>query len=261
MIKNYFKIAWRNLFRNKVFSITNILGLTISIACTIFIFLWVQDELSYDRFHKNYNDIYEVYANRNFNNQILTDNTMVFPLASALANAYPQVKSAVVTSGQEPHVLSVDNEKKKLKKNGYTVSKNFFDVFSWVFVQGNTTSAIADPSSVVLTASSAKAFFGDADPINKTVRIDDNRNYRVSAVVNDIPGNSTLQFDYIIPFNYSDDEVKRNLNEWTNSSWNVYLQTVPGTDIEALNKNITDVEKQHSPNDKLTSYFAFPISK
>jgi putative ABC transport system permease protein len=261
MIKNYFKISWRNLFRNKGFSITNILGLTIGIACTIFIFLWVQDELTYDQFHKNYTNIYEIYANRNFNNKILTDNTMVFPLASALTNAFPQVKNAVVTSGQEPHVLSVSSEQKKFRKNGYTVSKNFFEVFSWVFNRGSAASAITDPSSIVLTASSAKAFFGDTDPINKIVQIDNSRNYKVSAVVNDVPGNSTLQFDYIIPYNYSDEEVKHNMNEWTNSSWNVYLQTVPGADTQLLNKNISDLKRRHSPNDKLNSYFVFPMSR
>jgi hypothetical protein len=84
MIKNYFRIAWRNLFRNKGFSITNILGLTIGITCTILILLWVQDELGYDRFQKNYDNIYQVIANRDFNNQVFTDRSMVLPLASEL---------------------------------------------------------------------------------------------------------------------------------------------------------------------------------
>src|SRR5438093_8922694 len=92
MFKNYFKIAWRNLLRNKGFSVTNILGLTIGTTCVILILLWVQNELSYDKFHAKYKDIYEVMANRNFNDEILTDNVMVFPLAPALENAYPQIK-------------------------------------------------------------------------------------------------------------------------------------------------------------------------
>src|SRR6476619_7033565 len=84
MIKNYFKIAWRNLFRNKAFSLTNLLGLTIGITCTVLIFLWVQDELGYDKFHDNYNSIYKVMANRDFNNQVFTDENMVLPLAKSL---------------------------------------------------------------------------------------------------------------------------------------------------------------------------------
>ncbi|MCW3118765.1 MAG: FtsX-like permease family protein, partial [Chitinophagaceae bacterium] len=201
MIKNYLKIAWRNLFRNKGFTITNLLGLTIGITCTLFIFLWVRDELSYDKFHKNYDNIYGVMANRNFNNQVITDNAMVFPLAPSLANAYPQIKNAVVTSGQEPHVLS--NGDIKLKKKGYTASGNFFDLFSWEFTRGHAASAISDPASMVLTTSAAKALFGDTDPVNKIVRMDDDINFKVTAVVNDAPGNSSLKFDFVIPFNYA----------------------------------------------------------
>ena len=94
MLKNYFKIAWRNLFRNKGFSATNILGLTIGITCTILISLWVKDELTYDKFHSNYNSIYKIYANRDFNNQVFTDQNMVLPLASTIGKQIPQIKNA-----------------------------------------------------------------------------------------------------------------------------------------------------------------------
>jgi putative ABC transport system permease protein len=140
MIKNYFKIAWRNLSRNKGFTFINLLGLTIGITCTIFIYLWVLDELSYDKFNKNHHDIYQVMANRNFNGEIITDNDMVFPLASYLAGAYPQIKKAIAASGKEPHVLS-NNADKKLNKDGLTVSPGFFDVFSFEFVYGNAAAA------------------------------------------------------------------------------------------------------------------------
>ena len=106
MIKNYFKIAWRNLFRNKGFSAANLLGLTIGITCTILISLWVKDELTYDKFHANYNSIYKLYANRNFNNQIFTDESMVLPLASTIEKQIPQLKYAVVTTPRQPRILS-----------------------------------------------------------------------------------------------------------------------------------------------------------
>ncbi|HKZ67369.1 MAG TPA: ABC transporter permease, partial [Chitinophagaceae bacterium] len=128
MIKNYFKVAWRNLFKNKGFSITNILGLTIGITCTILIFLWVQDERAYDRFHSNYSNIYQVIAHRNFNNQIFTDRNMVMPLAKSLENVSPQIKNAVVTTHSQSHVLTYGDA--KLKKQGYFVSEHFFDMFS-----------------------------------------------------------------------------------------------------------------------------------
>src|SRR6478609_4594387 len=133
MLKNYFKTAWRNLFRNKGFSITNILGLTIGISCTIFILLWVYDEITYDRFQKNYDNIYQVIANRNFNNQVFTDRSMAMPYASALENSSTQIKHAVVTTYQQQNVLAFNNN--KIRKDGYFVSDHFFDVFSWQFVK------------------------------------------------------------------------------------------------------------------------------
>src|SRR5262245_18320659 len=139
MIKNYFKIAWRNLFRNKGFSITNILGLTIGITCTVLIFLWVKDELGYDKFHTNYNNIYQVIAHRNFNNQIFTDKNMVLPLAKSIEANSPQVKNAVVTTHNQSHILSYGDI--KLKKKSYTVSEHYFDMFTWKFLKGNAATA------------------------------------------------------------------------------------------------------------------------
>lgn len=127
--------------------------------------------------------------------------------------------------------------------------------------QGNPSTALNDPSSIVLTESAAKAFFGNADPINKILKIDNQKNVKVTAVVADPPGNSTLQFDFVKPFNYSDPDIKRSMAEWTNSSWLVYLQIAPGANIAALNKDINSLKKQHSPDDKVSTYFAFPMSK
>jgi ABC-type antimicrobial peptide transport system permease subunit len=260
MFKSYFKIAWRNLFRNKSFSITNLLGLSIGITCTIFIFLWVQDELTYNKFHKNYNSTYKLMANRDFNNQKFTDEHMVLPLAKELETKLPQIKNAVVTTLQQPLVLTYNDL--KIKKQGYTVSEHFFDMFSWKFIQGNKSTAIGDPSSIVLTKSTAKAVFGNESPINKILKIGAERTAKVTAVVDDVPGNSTFQFDYITPFNYSDEGVKRSMAEWTNSSWNVYIQVNPGTDMALLERHINDIKYQHAPGDKkISTYFAFPMSR
>ncbi|MBL7742347.1 MAG: ABC transporter permease [Chitinophagaceae bacterium] len=260
MLKNYFKIAWRNLWRNKGFSATNLLGLTIGITCTIFIFLWVQDELGYNKFHKQYDHLYKVLATRNFNNQIFTDENMVLPLARSIESNIPQVKRAVVTTSRQPRILSYADS--RLKKEGYTVSEHFFDMFSWKFIKGNPWTAITDPSSIVLTQSSAKALFGNTDPLDKVIRINNEYDVKVTAVVADVPGNSTFQFDYIMPFNYSNDYIKRSMNEWTNSSWNVFVQAGPGASMQLIDKSINDIKYQHDPSDKkISTYFTFPMSK
>src|SRR5882724_2319891 len=259
MLKNYFKIAWRNLFRNKGFSITNLLGLTIGMTCTMLILLWVKDELTYDKFHSNYDNIYEVIANRDFKNQVFTDYNMVLPLNQAIEKSIPQVKNAVVTTWGQSNVLSYGDL--KLKQKGYTVGGRYFDMFSWKFIRGNAATALSDPSSIVLTSSAAKALFGNADPINKIVKIDNDKNFKVTAILDNPPGNSTFQFDFIKPFNYSSPDIQSSMNEWGNSSWNVLVQVVPGTDIAMLNKKIDAVKKQHSPHDQISTYFAFPMNR
>ena len=260
MIKNYFKIAWRNLFRNKVFSLTNLLGLTIGITCTILICLWVRDESNYDKFHADYQNIYQVMANRNFNNQIATDGNMVLPLAGALRNNLPQIKNAVVISHREQHVITYRDA--KLKKKGYNVSDQFFDIFSWKFIKGNAATAITDPASIVLTRSAAKAFFGDSDPINKAIRIDEGRDMKVTAVIDDPPGNSTFQFDFIIPFNKNSENYLNSIDKWNRFSYNVFIQTQPGVNTTTLEKGIDDIHYQHNTEDKkISAYFVFPMEK
>ena len=260
MIKNYFKIAWRNLFRNKGFSATNLLGLTIGITCTILISLWVKDELTYNKFHANYGSIYKIYANRDFNNQVFTDENMVLPLASTVEKQIPQIKSAVVTTHRQPHVLTYGEN--KLKKEGYTVSEHFFDIFSWKFINGAPATALPDAYSIVLTQSTAKALFGNDDPINKVVKVDNEYDARVTAIVNDVPGNSTFQFDFVNAFNYNKDFLKRAMTNWQNSSWDVFVQVNPGTNMKMLEKNINDIKYQHDESDKkISTYFAFPMSK
>jgi len=258
MIKNYLKIAWRNLSRNKGFSITNLLGLTIGITCTIFIFLWVNDELTYDKSNANYNSIYQVMANRDFKNNIFTDPNMVFPLQKALENGYPQIKNVVMSSYSSPQLFAVGDV--KLKKNLVTVGGRYFDMFTCKFIKGNPSNALAEPNTIVLTQSAAKAFFGSADPINKVLKINNDQQVKVTAIIADLPGNSTRQFDCITAYNFSDPQSQRNMKEWNNSSWMVYIQTIPNPKIPQLEKDITSVMFQHN-HDKISTYFTFPMSK
>jgi len=259
MFQNYLKIAWRNLFRNKAFSITNILGLTIGMTCTLFIFLWVKDEISFDKFQANYNNIQQVMANRNFDGKIFTDNAIIFPLAGEMEKNFPQVKNAVVTTFEESHILTVGDN--RIKKNGYTVSGHYFNVFSWKFLKGNEATALKEPNTVVLTKSTANIFFGDSDPVGKILRMDNERDVKVSAVVDDVPSNSSLKFDFIQPYNYDDEGTKRNLTEWQNSFSSVYVQTVPGTDLAGLEKNMNALIKTHDPTDNVSTYFFQPMAK
>jgi putative ABC transport system permease protein len=124
---------------------------------------------------------------------------MVMPLAAELEKGDPQIKNAVVTTQQQQHVLAYNDT--KLKKRTYYVSEHYFDLFTWKFISGIPATALADPSSIVLTQTAATSLFGNEDPINKVLRMDDgDRNIKVTAVVADPPGNSSIQFDGIMPF-------------------------------------------------------------
>ena len=261
MIRNYFKIARRNLFKNKGFSITNILSLTIGITCTILILLWVQDEISFNKFHANYKSIYQVMAIRDFNGKMSADENMVLPLAKTIQEEIPQIKNAVVTTSDQRHVLNYGDQ--KIKKRGYTVSEHFFDMFSWKFINGNPATAIQDAYSLVLTESTAKAFFGNADPIGKTIKIDNKYDAKVTAVVADVPGNSTFQFDFINTFNYDDNNVKQNMDNWGYSSWKVFVQPVTGANMNLIEKRINEIEETHKSGSKKSgsTYFGFPMNK
>lgn len=259
MIKNYIKIAWRNLIRNKGFSATNILGLTIGMTCTIFIFLWVKDEVAFDKFHTNHNNIYQVMATRDFKPTIFTDPNMVLPLAKTLEGGNPQILKTVVTSHQESHLVEYNNI--KLKKDLYVASEQFFNIFTFKVLKGNPTEALKDPKSIIITESAAKAFFGNDEPINKMVRIDNQQSFKIAAVLADPPGNSTFKFDFIQPFDYSSDAVKNRMKEWGGSSHNVFVQTTPNANMAAIDKYIDKVKHDHSKNDKISTYYTFPMNK
>jgi ABC-type antimicrobial peptide transport system permease subunit len=189
---------------------------------------------------------------------MFTDRNMVLPLAKALQKSSPQIKYAVVTTYRQQNLLAFGN--KKVNKEGYVVSDHFFDIFSWQFVKGSAVTALKDPNSIILTEDAAKAFFGNEDPINKMLTIDNTTSVKVSAIVKRAPDNSTFQFDWIRTFNYDDPGTKAAMNEWQSSSWNVFIQTAPNADTALLNKTITQIKRAHG-NDNISSYFVFPMSR
>jgi putative ABC transport system permease protein len=255
MFKNYSKIAWRNLTRNRAFSFTNLLGLTIGITCTILILLWVQNELSWNKFQPNYNTTYQVIANRNFNGQITTDGALMLPLAKNIEAQFPQVKNAAFTTyGSEGHVLTYGD--KKLKQNALRVSEHYFNIFPWHFIKGNAANAMTTPDALILTQSAAKSLFGNEEAMGKVVKLDNNFDVKVTGVIEDVPEASSIQFDFITPFNYDPQAAK----DWMNCYTNLFIQTQGNVDEAALGKEFTNMVKKHDPNVN-GQFFLHPMSK
>lgn len=258
MFKSYLKIAWRNIWRNKSFSVTNLLGLSIGMTCSILILLWVFDELNWDKFHPNHNDIYRVMVNRNFNGEITTDKAVPFPLADAIKNNFPEVKYSCVDDFGGDIVLKYQD--KLIKKRGINVSPGYLPLFQWQFIKGNAAMAFSNPENIVLSESTAKALFGSEDPIGKVIRTDNNTNRTVSGVIKDIPSNSSINFDILTPFNFSDDNIKQASADWVNAFTEAFVELKPGANVEALNKKISLLANNKGEG-KDFHYFLFPMDK
>jgi putative ABC transport system permease protein len=204
MIKNYLKIAFRNIARHKGFALINIAGLAIGMACSIFILLWVQNELSYDRFHKNADEIYEVNIEGNFGGQEYLSGTTPPPAGAALANTFPEIETYTRLFDAGDNVVryeeNKENENYFTEKNVYAVDSNFLEVFNYKLLQGNASTCLLQPNSVVITEQIAIKYFGRDNALGKTLLFNDDREpFTVTAVLQKLPLQSSLQFDMLCP--------------------------------------------------------------
>ena len=258
MFRNYLKIAWRNIWKNKTFSVTNLLGLTIGMTCTMLILLWVADEWQWDKFHPNHKNIYHVRVNRNFNGEITTDQTTPFPLAAALKGNFPEVKNAIVDDLGGEQVLKYNQT--IVKRNGVTVSGDYFNLFQWKFEKGDRASALSKPENIVITAATAKALFGNDEPNGKVIRLNNQELKTVAGVIQDPPANSTFQFNFITAFNPANENVQQSSTDWVNCFTQTFIEVQPGADIDALNKKISAFANSKTDGTDF-DYFLHPMEK
>jgi putative ABC transport system permease protein len=250
MLKNHLIVAWRNLLRNKSFSVINLAGLTIGMAATMLILLWVYTEKSWDKQYKKYHSTYHIMSNRNFNGEINTGPDMMFPLARTAKASLPEVENAAVVSFPNRVIFTVGD--KILTKNSINTTTDFFHIFSFDFVEGDA-SAIQDPDGVIFTESTAKAFFGNSSAVGKTVKVNNDRSAIVKAVVKDIPAASTIQFEALIPFNPSSKSVQAAEQEWVNCGDRVFITTRAGTNIASLEQKVLQLIKTNTKGENPTT--------
>jgi cell division protein FtsX len=201
MIKNYFKTAWRSLWKNKFYTIINISGLAVGLATGIMLLLWVQNELSYDKFHKEHQQIYQLSSHFKSNGENQTWNGVPGPLA-VFAKSIPQVQSVVRTSSQFDQVLSVKDKNKIIDGNVIAFAdSSFFSMFSFQLLKGNKATVFPDINSVVLTQSMAQKLFGTEDAMGKTIEFYKNF-FTVTGLLKDFPENSSIRYDAIFPMGF-----------------------------------------------------------
>ena len=249
MIKNYLKIAWRNMLNNKVYSALNIVGLAAGMAVALLIALWVVNEYSYDKFLPDYKSLYQVELN--FTDPHEGEHTQAavsLPIADVLRKEYPEVQYVAETDWMGSHDLLVGT--KKLYMNGAAIGSDFLKMFQYHLVKGNKNDVLKDPFSIVLTESTAKALFGDADPMAKIVRIDNKYSLKVTGIMADVPKNSTLQFNFLMPFSFNEatqDWMKKARTTYYNNSFQIFVQLKPGVNYTALAPKIRNIVYNGGP--------------
>lgn len=226
MFKNYFKIAWRNLIKKKAYSIINIFGLGLGIACCFLIFMFVQDELSYDNYHENGNRIYRViHGNKSEKGSQESAKANPFwvwgnaPIGPALGHYFPEIEKVVQFSGRSDIMLSYED--KIYQEDGvFFMDSTAFDVFSWELLRGNPKTVLAAPYSIVLTESTARKYFGDTDPIGKSLKGTDSPgranagDYTVTGVMKDVPSNSHFRFNALLSLSTFRKSIPEIFTEW-----------------------------------------------
>jgi putative ABC transport system permease protein len=250
MIKNYFKIAWRNLVKNKVYSALNILGLASGMAVALLIGLWVYYQYSFDRFLPGYKKAYQVMYRTTDNGVINTQTSVCFPLADVLKREIPGIKYVVQSDWMGPHGLVAGN--KKLYIDGTMAGSDFLKTFEYPLLKGNANTVLHDTYSIVLTQSTAKSLFGDEDPIGKTVRVDNRHDVKVTGILKDLPSNSSFQLHFIIPFSYSvanEDWVKNSQTNWGNNSFQTFVALDPHVTYAEVEPRIRMLLKKYNTED------------
>ncbi|MDP9076701.1 MAG: ABC transporter permease [Bacteroidota bacterium] len=251
MFKNYLKIAWRNTLHNKVYSMLNIVGLATGMAVALLIGLWVINQYSFDRFLPGYKQLYQVEMNlTSQHNGTSTQTSIALPLTDVLKKEIPGIKYVAEADniGHMNHGLLVAD--KKLYMEGGAAGPEFFKIFQYPFIKGNANSALKDLYSIVLTESTAKALFGDADAIGKNVRFDNSQNMTVTGIIRDIPANATLHFNYLVPFSYVEATqgwIKDGRTKWTYNSFSAYVALEPGVTYGQIAPKIRDIVNKRSP--------------
>jgi putative ABC transport system permease protein len=240
MFTNYLKIAWRNLLKNKTFSLINIIGLASGLACFILITLYIIDELSYDRQHEKADRIYRINSDIRFGGTELTMAVSADPMGATLKKDYPQVEQfARIYASEGSKLFKKDNVFITEERVVYADS-TLFDVFTFPAVAGNTKTALNEPNTVVVTESTAKKYFGSVEAaMGKTMECNDERNklYKVTAVIKDIPKNSHFVFDMFL----SMDNVQYNFNTFLSHNFHTYIVLKAGTDYKTFEKNFVQV--------------------
>jgi putative ABC transport system permease protein len=265
MFKNYFKTAWRNLLKNKFYSLINIAGLTLGLVVGILILLWVQDERSFDSFHRKTAEIYrmELFGGTGASKQIWT--MTVGPMGPLAKKELPEVTEQVRLAYNPFYSLYKYHDKTLADETTYFADPSFFQMFDFPLLEGNPAQPFPDAHSVVITKKTARKFFGEQDAMGRVITTDSKDNFTVSGVIDDFPLNSSLQYDMLMPMTLlaqkqlaNGDDINHDFN---NYQFVTFLQLRPGASLKNLSAELYKIHIRNKSDDTDADYLLQPLAK
>jgi len=241
MIKNYTKITFRNLKKHKFYSFINITGLAIGIACCLIIFLWIQNELGYDRFHKNAGELYRIVQESPQGGRIFRFTSTPSGLGPLLKEQYPEI---VDSARHTPTRWDIGREDIHFRESVALVDDSFLKMFSFPLLEGMPQAALEDPYSIVISEEMREKFFPGEDPLGQTLRVGESLDLNVTGVLQDIPKDSHLQFDCLVPFKLLG-EFGYNMKDWGNNNYWTYIQITENASSQEVEAKISGIIQEH----------------
>jgi hypothetical protein len=240
MFKNYLKIAFRNIKRHLGYSFINIFGLSVGLACCILILLWIREEVSFNKFHENIDDLYVEVTTARFGDETITYPGSPPAFGPAVKQEYPEIlNTARFDNGTATMVLA--HEKKMYREEVQIGDPSILEMFSFPLIKGDRATALARPHSMVMTERMAEKYFGNDEPVGQIIRVDDTYDFEVTGILKNIPSNSSIRFDFLVPLSFFNDlRGPRYLTSWGNLSFRTYVLLEKNVDFETVSQKIAD---------------------
>lgn len=262
MYENYFKTASRNLRKNKGYSAINILGLSMGMSVALLIGLWVKFQASYNDFHVNGAHIGVVMKRTFFNNVKNTQTGVMLPLRDELKSNFPDVRYATRLDWGGENTLTIGDT--RVNKRGHYTDPEFLRMFTFPLLKGDVNTALTDPYSIVITESAARDLFGDADPMGKMIRLNKSNDVIVTGVMKDVPPNSTIRFDFLVPYELrvlNDEWVRNAKDDWGNNFLQVMVQLNDGVTAEQFSARIEHLLQEKMNDKDESTFFLHPMPR
>lgn len=256
MIKNFFKIAIRNIARHKGFTFINITGLAIGLAATLLILLWIQNELSYENYNTNAEDIYRVEQDQFYSGERYHVTVTPHPCGPVFRDDIPEINDQTRIN-RLPRILFRQDNNVFFESSVIAADSGLFTMFTLPFVLGDPSSALRAPHSIVLNEKLASKYFGDTDPLGRTITLENKYQFMVTGVMKNLPNNAVYSYEAVIPFSYLK-EIGAYSSSWGSNSILTFVQIEKNVDIEAINNKLTDVVRENSPS-STNNFMLFPL--